>query len=393
MTQRFRYRALTADGAAIDGDIEAEDARAAQRLLRDRGLTPLDVADGAVAAIGQIRQKSLRAADRVALLRELQALLAGGIMAGEALSLISESRMDTGIGQAAAAILARLRQGEGLSAALLASVPGLPPSVQALAMAGEATGDLPAALADAVAAMDADRAALEALRTALIYPAFLVVVGLLAVVFLAAVVVPNFAGMLAGRNADLPWISTAVIGGGIALRDNGWLALLFLCLCIGGGIALGRGQAWRSWPVLASWQAAQDQAGWCATLALLLRHRIDLPAALVAARERIGAPAQRARLAQAEARLRAGSGLSAALAESAAWPSDLLALIAVGERSGRLPLLLQGAADRLALAQRERLARRLRLVEPIAILVLGAVIGTIVLAVLLAVTAIGTLPL
>lgn len=393
MTQRFRYRALTAEGAAIDGDIEAEDSRAAQRLLRDRGLIPLDVADGAAGAVSQTRKRPLRGADRVALLRELQALLAGGIMAGEALSLISESRSDTAVGQAAAAMLARLRQGEGVSAALLAAVPGLPPTVQALAAAGEATGDLPGALADAVAAMDADRAALEALRTALIYPAFLVVVGVLAVVFLAAVVVPNFAGMLAGRNADLPWISTVVISGGMALRDHGWLAILLLCICVGGGITLGRGQAWRSWPVLASWQAAQDQAGWCATLALLLRHRIDLPAALAAARERIGAPAQRARLAQAETRLRAGSGLSAALAESAAWPADLIALIAVGERSGRLPILLQGAADRLALAQRERLARRLRLVEPIAILVLGAVIGTIVLAVLLAVTAIGTLPL
>jgi general secretion pathway protein F len=393
MTRRFHYRALTAGGAPIDGEIEAEDARAAQRLLRDRGLTPLDVTDGVVGAKSQARGRPLRGADRIALLRELQALLAGGIMAGEALSLISESRTDTAVGQAAAAMLARLRQGEGVSAALLAAVPGLPPSVQALAAAGEATGDLPGALEDAVAAMDAERAALEALRTALIYPAFLVVVGFLAVAFLAAVVVPNFAGMLAGRNADLPWISMAVISGGMALRDNGWFALLSLCLCVGGVIALGRGQAWRSWPVLARWQAAQDQAGWCATMALLLRHRIDLPAALAAARERIGAPAQRARLAQAEARLRAGSGLSAALAESAAWPADLVALIAVGERSGRLPILLQGAAERLALAQRERLARRLKLVEPIAILVLGAVIGTIVLAVLLAVTAIGTLPL
>ena len=393
MSQRFRYRALTVDGSAIEGDVEAEDARAAQRLLRERGLTPLDVTDRPLAGILQGGRKPLRAVDRVALLRELQALLAGGIMAGEALALISESRADSAVGQAAAAMLARLRQGEGLAAALTDAVPGLPPAVQALAAVGETTGDLPGALADAVAALDADRAALEALRTALIYPAFLVVVGLMAIIFLAAVVVPNFAGMLSGRTADLPWISVAVIGGGMALRDHGWLALTLLCLCAAGGVALGRGQAWRSWPVLARWQAAQDQVAWCATMALLLRHRIDLSAALAASRERIGAPNQRARLAQAEARLRAGGGLSASLAETEAWPADLLALIAVGERSGRLPILLQGAADRLALAQRERLARRLRLVEPIAILVLGAVIGTIVLAVLLAVTAIGTLPL
>ncbi len=393
MTTRFRYRALTAAGAPIDGEIEAEDSRAAQRQLRDRGLTPLNLASSVALTTTSARKRAVRASDRLALLREFQALLAGGIPAGDALTLIGDSRSDSAVGQTAATILTRLRQGEPLSTAMIAALPGLPPTIQALVAAGEATGELSEALADAVTQLDADRTAREALRTALIYPAFLVVVGIAAVLFLVAVVVPNFAGMLAGRAVDLPWISQAVIGGGMALRDHAWTTLVLIALCVGAGATLARGQAWRSWPMVRSWLTAQDQAGWCATLALLLRHRIDLDVALAAARQRVTTPALQARLEQAEARLRAGSALNAALAESGAWPPDLIALIAVGERSGRLPILLHGAAARLADGQREKLARRLRLVEPIAILVLGAVIGTIVLAVLLAVTAIGTLPL
>ena len=393
MTFRYRYRALTAAGAAIDGSIEADDRRTAQRLLRERGLTPLDLVGADAPAKTGISRRTLRRDDSTGLLRELHALLAGGVPAGEALGLISDSHQDSAHSQAAAAILAQLRTGEPLSAALRQVLPRLDPSVHAVVTAGEATGDLTEALGDAIVQLDADRVAREALRTALIYPVFLVIVGLAAIAFLVAVVVPNFAGMLRDRNADLPWISQIVIGGGMALREHALAICLVLLVLMSAVAATARKQAWRAWPILARWQNEQDQAAWCASMALLLRHRIDLAAALEAARLRVGSSLQQTRLLQAEARLRAGLPLSAALMESAAWPADLIALVAVGERSGRLPILLKGAADRLAFAQRERRARRLRLIEPAAILILGVIIGTIVLAVLLAVTAIGTLPL
>lgn len=393
MTFRYRYRALTASGSAIDGSIEANDRRTAQRLLRERGLTPLDLVDADTPAKAGLRRKILRGDEPTDLLRELHALLAGGVPAEEALGLIGDSRQDSAQSQAAGAILAHLRAGEPLSAALRQALPRLDPSIHAMVTAGETTGDLTEALGDAIAQLDADRIAREALRTALIYPVFLLIVGLAAIAFLVAVVVPNFAGMLRDRNADLPWISQIVIGGGMALREHALAICLGLLVLMGAVAASARKQAWRTWPLLARWQNEQDQAAWCATMALLLRHRIDLAAALEAARLRVGSSLQQTRLLQAETRLRAGIPLSAALTESAAWPADLIALVAVGERSGRLPILLKGAADRLAFAQRERRARRLRLIEPAAILILGVIIGTIVLAVLLAVTAIGTLPL
>ena len=159
MTFRYRYRALTAAGAAIDGSIEADDRRTAQRLLRERGLTPLDLVGADAPAKTGISRRTLRRDDSTGLLRELHALLAGGVPAGEALGLISDSHQDSAHSQAAAAILAQLRTGEPLSAALRQVLPRLDPSVHAVVTAGEATGDLTEALGDAIVQLDADRVA------------------------------------------------------------------------------------------------------------------------------------------------------------------------------------------------------------------------------------------
>ena len=107
---------------------------------------------------------------------------------------------------------------------------------------------------------------------------------------------------------------------------------------------------------------------------------------------KLSGPEQRA-LARTVAReLRAGKRLADALAGSGLFAPTGLNLVRVGERSGQLAMMLRTLATLYESAARERMKRFLILLEPVAILLIGAVIGTIMIAIMMAITGLTTAP-
>jgi general secretion pathway protein F len=339
--------------------------------------------------------------DRVAserLLADLAVLVEGGAPIADALVVAGHGH---GPGGAAATSAIRRDLAAGLAVTpALAERLTLGPDARALLDAGLVTGRLGPALAAASERLADARRARADLLQALAYPAMLVAVALIAVTLLAVVVAPGFAGLFNARADALPDLSRAVLGTALWLNRHP-LELAAGLVAIAGATAAAlahpTGRRWladlaRRLPGVGAWLTARDLAAWTGTLAALLNARADLLPALAAARARIGHPATSTRLGRLPAALRAGRGLSDALAEAGAFPADLTALVAVGERAGRVPALLATAARRAE--EREAALRRalLRWIEPAAILLVGLFVGLIAAAVALAVTALGDLP-
>ena len=399
----FNYRALDDSGTSRSGALQAPDEAAAIRLLLQQGLTPVSVL--AVAATDAARRSggraSIGAADRIGLIQELATLLGAGISLGEALPSLAEAYAAQALGPALAGLDRAVRGGERLSAALTASPLGLPPYVLALCQAGEASGELAAALRDAAQQMEHEQRIGTELRNALVYPAVLVSAGVLAVLVIFVGVVPRFASLLKSSRADVPALSRWVIESGLFVKQH------LLAFGLGGAALLGLAafalsnprlrasllDALSRAPVVGPWLLRLEIGRWTTVLGQLLANRVPIIDAVVLSSGALRLKRLRDDLAGAPRELERGRTLADVLGGLAWFPAARLNLVKVGERSGELPRMLGTLGAIETEAARTLQKRALALIEPIAILVIGAVIGVIMVAVMMAITSLNTVAL
>ena len=393
---RFRYKALNADGALLDGSLDAGDERAAARQLERRGLTAVSlVAEGAKAhAPGTpARRRRLRQQDLVIAFHELATMLQSGVALAEAVGAQTGGSHHPQLLAGFEAIGHGLRRGQAFSDALAAIKLPLPGYFLTLVRAGEQAGMLAQALADGVAQLEYDLQVRGEIRQALTYPAVLVTAGLGAVVMMFTFVVPKFASLLK-RADDLPWLASAVLNTGMFLRQWYWAVLLLLAALVAWLVVLLRNPDTRArWfealerlPVLGAWRVESESATWARVLATLLSNRVPLMDALGLAQASIIAPGRKARLEEVSRNVRNGIPLADALEEQQTLTATGYNLVRVGERSGELPTMLQSLARLCQDSGRTRMKQFLALLEPVAILLIGGAIGVIMIGIILAIT-------
>ena len=399
----YRYRARDPQGALQMGSIHAASERAALAQLQAKGLqvTALTAATPPTPTPPAPRRTPTRpptAPERIQLLQELATLLGAGVPLGEAAPSLRQAYAATALAPALEHLRTQVQTGHSLAAALASSPLGLEASTLAMVEAGEAAGHLASALQDAATQLDYERQVREEFKSALIYPAVLVGAGITAVLGIFLIVVPRFASLLKGRNADIPAISRWVIEGGLYFQQH-WLAVSLLAA--GGLAALALALRQRrtqqrllQWlarlPVAGPWLRQAEIGRWATLLASLLTHRVPLLQALGLSSKSLRLDDDRARLALLHDELRRGRALSDALSDAHWIAPTHLNLLRVGERSGQLPAMLTRLGHIATEQARLRMKRLLQLIEPLAILVIGGIIGFIMVAVILAITSLNT---
>ena len=376
---RYHYQAMNAEGISLEGMLRANNEREAARALERRGLSVIEVRSGEAGG-GNERRGRLRHGDVILALQELATMLTSGVSIADAVGSQALGAHHPRIVAAFSATLAKC----GLP---------LPEYVVQLARAGEMTGELGKALRDAGAQMEYEQQLRNEMRNALIYPAVLVVAGIAAVAIMFIFVVPKFASLLEQAN-DLPLLAWVVLAFGTWTRENFWLLLLLLA-------AAGAGAAWAlrkpelrartmdalsRWPVVGPWLVEADTARWAKVLGALLGNKVPLMRGLELAQSGLQLPQRHARMGEVTRAVRGGASLADALEDHDALTATGYNLIRVGERSGKLASMLDSLARLYEEAGRNRMKRVLILLEPIAILVIGSMIGTIILGVILAIT-------
>lgn len=405
----FSYRALDVDGRTCQGVVIAGDEASAIRDLLQQGLMPISVnAPSTPGAPVKSRGRSdlsggdrISGADRVSLVQELATLLGAGISLAEALPSLAQAYAAHPLGVALAGLDREVRAGQRFSEALTRSPLGLPPYVVALAEAGEAGGELAGALRDAAVQMEHERRIGQELRNALVYPAVLVLSGVLAVLVIFIGVVPRFASLLKSSRADVPEISRWVIESGLYMKQHllafglgaaGLVLLAAVALSQPGVRAALLNEMSRA-PVVGPWLMRMEIGRWTTVLGQLLANRVPIITALLLSSGALRLQRLRADLAGAPRELERGRPLSDVLGGLAWFPPTRLNLVRVGERSGELPRMLAVLGAMETDAARTLQKRALALIEPLAILVIGAVIGFIMVAVMMAITSLNTVAL
>lgn len=388
---RFEYEALNADGMLLTGNMRADSERQAMRLLERRGLTALRLS--MQGAQRKRRAGSLRELDIVLPFHELATMLGSGVALAEAVAVQGQSTHHPAMVDAFVRMTSGLQRGQAFSDALGASGVPLPAYFLQLVKAGELTGQLGPSIAGAVEQMEYENRMRAELRNALVYPTILICAGVAAVVLVFAFVVPKFSSLL--EKADrLPWLAWAVLASGTWANRNGFWLIPALLLGVVVAVAALRQAAVRErlfqqvsrWPLVGSWLLESETARWAKMLGTLLSSRVSLLRALELASDGMRLQQRRVRMAEVGRAVRGGSTLAQALEDHDALTGTGYNLVRVGERTGELPAMLQSLARLYEEAGRQRMKRMLALIEPLAILVIGVVIGTIIMGVMLAIT-------
>lgn len=395
----FAYHALDSEGRSRKGVLQADTARAARAGLRERGLNALEVT---AVAEGEARASGLGAALGTAqlatLTRQLSALIGSGLPIDEALDALAEGAEPRARARLVA-LRARVMEGASLAEAMAQSPGTFPVLYRASLAAGEASGRLDTVLARLADYTESRQALRAKVILALAYPLLLTAVALAVVAGLMIWVVPQVIAVFEQAHQALPWPTRVLIALSDAVeRWGAWLLLPLLLLGAGAALAArmpslraGMQRRLLRLPVLGPLLRAADMARFARTLALLVSSAVPLLQALQIAAQVVGNVALREAVERVAARVREGQSLALALRESGQFPPVMLRLIASGEKSGRLDSMLFDAA-----AQQEReldtaLGVATAVLGPGVILLVGALVLFIVLAILLPIFSLNTL--
>ncbi len=380
---KYNVKALRGATGVVSLTVEAGDAAAARLAAMAQGLHVLRVTARNPIALHWGRGKPVFALELFS--QELVSLLDAGLSLVEAVDLLAEKEQGRGAGAVLAELRADLRVGLSFSDSLSRQGSVFPPLFVATARAAERTGDL----REAIARFIAYHVQLDGVRrkvvAASVYPLTLAGVGLLVTGFMLLYVVPKFSRIYEEVGGSLPFMTRLLIGWGQLLEDHAALALGGVAAALGGltfvltraGVRRRIGRRLWQIPAVGDRLRVYELARFYRTLGMLLKSGITLPMALDMAGGLLS-PLLRQGLEMSARKIRQGQPVSRAFEEQGLTTPVSLRLLAVGERSGRMPDMV----ERIALFYEDDLSRWIdwftRLFEPVLMMFIGALVGLIV---------------
>lgn len=393
--QAFRYRGTDSHGKRVQGQIDAASREEAVRRLRQAAILPIDVAPGAGPATPAGVPKRT-AKTRTAITRavgELAVLLNAGIPLERAMALLLDSIEQAPLRAEFAAMQQAVKEGAPLSRALAERPALFPPVTAAMAEAGEADGRLGPALERLAEALQREDDLRSLIATAMIYPVILVVLSVLIIGMMLLFVVPQFESLFAGAEDRLPAATVFIMEASRALRAGWWWMGLLL---VGGGFALrqvftrpqaraARDRFVLTLPQVGSLVRSAETARFARTLGVLVEGGVPLPSATLLAGRAIG-NSHMAEAVRAVARgMKEGGGLTVPLAAAEVVPAKALGFFRTGEETSQLGPMLGRLADVLDRDVKIQLQRLMGLLTPAITVFLGAVVATIIAAIMAAI--------
>ncbi len=377
---RYRITGLDAARTVAIHDMDALDEADARRQASSRGLKVIAVESSRLKISGRGKRLAL-----VPFTSELIALLDAGLSLVEAIDGLTEKERDPAVRSVLEGLRARLYEGQSLSTALGAFPASFPTLYVATVRASEHSGAISEALQRFVTYQERIDILKRQLINASIYPAVLLGVGTLVVLFLIAYVVPRFSGIYEEMGGELPLASRLLMQWGRlieahgALMSGGALASAVLIVLIGArpGSRAAATRTVARIPAIRHQLQLYQLARLYRTCGMLLRGGLPVVTAFDMTRGLLPAAAQ-PRLAAATRAVREGQSLTDSLTLHGLTTPVGERMLRVGERSGDMGEMM----ERVAAFYDAELSRWVdiatRLIEPAMMTLIGLLIGGIV---------------
>ena len=392
---QFRYQALSATGESLRGQMEAASAEEVIGRLQEAGHIPVEAkradeiaADGGWTSLFQ--RKSLTAEQIQQFTEQLATLLGAGQPLDRALAILLDLPESAEAKKTIANVRDAVRGGTSLSTALEQQHGVFSRLYVSTVRAGEVGGSMHETLARLADYLDRSRALRARVVNALIYPAILVTMISLSILFLLGYVVPQFQQMYEGLGAQLPLLTKIVLGLGNAVRAFWWLIPIVLVVVLTWLDRKRRDPVWRrsldAWmlrqKLLGSLIARLETARLARTLGTLVKNGVPLLQSLTIARNVLGNRVLAEAVDVVTEEVKTGSGLAHSLGKREVFPRLAVQMVQVGEESGELDGMLLKVADTFDRETAQAMDRFLTALVPMLTIAMSIVVGTVILAIL-----------
>ena len=394
---RYHYTAIATDGKRVKGAIAAENPYIARKQLRVRSIHPTSITEVSSqekrkAALFSIFGKG-RKTQVIDFTKQMATLLNSGIKLTEALSVLTLQASDVRLKNAIVDIRDRVVTGESLTDSLKDYSDYFDVIYISMVRVGEVTGTLGNSFLTIANFMEKRRRVESKVITAMVYPIILILFCLTAVLILTTAVIPKIAAQIERSGQELPWITKRLMNVGNLLGS--WWGMLLFGLALFGIVWVvrrflktSRGAYLRdkfllSLPVFGPLIKQRVVARFSSTLSTLLSSGLAMAESLRVVGEVTGNTLMKKAIEQARERILAGADIATPLRDSGVIDPAIAHMVSVGEKSGELEKMLKDISENLESSTDVVIERLEAAIEPLIIIIMAAIIGTIAYATIL----------
>ena len=391
----FDYSAYNVSGKLVSGVISADSERQARRLLKDKKLLP--------SALSEVGQKSSHKGskpgrkarvdnlDLSLLLHQQAILIQSGLPLEESLRMTIEQAETDKQRRLVESWRSEITEGRSFSEALRRSPYQIPESIVAGVGVGEETGHLHKILLRLSEELETSAENRKTVTRALIYPVTLVSVSIVMVSVMMVWVVPKITAVFASSNRELPWITEVVVGISNFTQSYGLYVLVFVVIAsLAFRQAMKNAKLKMQWhelilsiPGMGRWVRMADISDWSRNLGVLLNSGVPALAALKISSAVVNNCALQDKFNAVTEAMRQGASLHKALEDNLDGSGFLVHMVGSGEASSELDKMLLRVAEYYSARLKNAVEVFLKLLNPILILIMGAMILGIVAAIML----------
>ncbi len=389
----YQYNALDVDNTPVDGIVTADTSRQARDQLRERGLTITAIEQASTKAgalAGGLGGKRRSEAQVRAFVRELSTLLRSGIVLLPALNTLSDQH-----GRKFSTVIKHLADQIAAGSSLADAMNVMPQYFDSLCVSivrvGENTGSLDTALKRLAEFKEKSHRLRSRVSTAMVYPAFVMVIGLAVTIFLMTYVVPNLLKTLKQAGRDLPAITWFISSISDALLEWWWLILLCAAALAMAFRAILRTELghlladklWLRLPLVGDMVRKENTSRLAVVIAALLRSGLQFVQAVEIARNTIRNRVFRRALQTYQDAVTAGKDIAGPLKQSGVFSPMVVQMLSVGQQTGNLEEMLEQLAEGYDQEVAIATARFTAILEPLLIVCLAVMVGFIAFATIL----------
>lgn len=399
----YQYQGYRSDGGAATGIVDAENVKVARLKLRKEGVYPTEVVEQnqpsvrpqekgrSTTARTTGKSSVLSATDLSLLTRQFATLLVAGLPLVDALGVLVDQAQKKPIKALLADIREQIRGGKALSVVLESYEKDFSSIYVHMVRAGEASGALDQILFRLAEFLEKQQVLRNKVTNAMLYPIIMLVIGTIILFFLITFVVPKITQVFAQQKQALPWPTVALMSVSEFMADY-WMVLVGVVI---GGLYLirrfthtarGRMVADRvtlKLPLIGDVARMVSISRLTSTLSTMLASGVQLLDALDVSKRVMNNRVLEETVEGARQNIREGETIADPLKRSGEFPALVTHMIAVGEKSGEMEEMLRRVSQIYDSEVERVIARLTSLMEPIMILVMGAIVLFIVVAILL----------
>jgi MSHA biogenesis protein MshG len=392
----FRYRARANNGSLVSGELVADTLdQAAQRLISS-GVWPINIDPTGESPGLSVKQVMRRLGvgraqlnDLVLFSRQMYTVVKAGIPLLRGLRGLASSTQNAMLRETLEDVLSNLEGGRDLATSLARHPEVFPALYISIVRVGEATGTLEHSFLRLGQHLAQEKDIRDRVKGAMRYPIIVIVTILAAAVFLSTVVIPKFEPIFQALHGQIPTPTRIIIGTSALIRGYwplclGGCALLAFALRHYVGTAAGRLQ-WDKLrlklPVIGNLAYQSSLARLCRSLAISLHAGLPMTQALQVIERSAGNVFLAQKIHGLGTGIERGELLSKASASSGLFSQLVLQMIAIGEETGELPMLLDEAAGFYERETDVALKNLTSSIEPILIVVVGGMVLVLALGI------------